>query len=213
MTGRTAPAETAVTTEEQLVELVGVPLQRVADRVRPVLADLDRAWIAASPFCLLATADAAGRCDVSPKGDPSGVAHVLDERTLVLPDRPGNRRVDGFRNVLANPHAGLLFVVPGRGDTLRVNGRARLVSDAPWFDDLVVQGHRPRLALVLDVEEVFHHCAKAFLRSHLWEPETWRPDALPSTAVLAKRFMLMQEPLEEIERYYGEAYAERLYRG
>lgn len=203
---------TEVTSLEELVAVVGVPLQRVAEKVRPALADLDRQWIEASPFCLLATADGHGRCDVSPKGDPSGVATVLDERTLVLPDRPGNRRVDGFRNVLENPRAGLLFLLPGRGDTLRVNGRARLVSDAPWFDDLVVRGHRPRLALVVDVEEVFHHCAKAFLRSRLWEPETWRPGALPSTAVLAKQFMRMAEPLEDIERYYGAAYAEGLYR-
>jgi len=208
----TPDGSTAVTTLEQLVELVGVPHQRVADKVRPALADLDRKWIAASPFCLVATSDARGRCDVSPKGDPSGVAHVLDDRTLVLPDRPGNRRVDGFRNVLENPHAGVLFLLPGRGDTLRVNGRAHLVSDAPWFDDLVVEGHPPRLALVLDVEEVFHHCAKAFLRSRLWEPETWRPDALPSTAVLAKRFLRLEEPVEQIEEYYGQAYAEGLYR-
>jgi uncharacterized protein len=185
---------------------------RDAHKVRPELADLDRAWIAASPLVLVATADAQGRCDVSPKGDPSGVARVLDERTLVVPDRPGNRRVDGFHNVLANPRAGLLFLLPGRGDTLRVNGRARLVSDAPWFDDLVVQGHRPRLALVVDVEEVFHHCAKAFLRSRLWEPATWRPDALPSAAVLAKRFLRLEEPLEDVERYYGRAYTEGLYR-
>lgn len=204
-------AERVVADVDELVALVGVPLQRVADKVRPVLADVDRDWIAASPLCLLATADGQGRCDVSPKGDPSGVAHVLDERTLVLPDRPGNRRVDGLRNVLENPRAGLLFLVPGRGDTLRVNGRARLVSDAPFFDDLVVRGHRPQLALVLDVEEVFHHCAKAFLRSRLWEPETWRPDALPSTAVLAKRFLRMDEPLEQIEQYYGAEYATRLY--
>jgi uncharacterized protein len=204
--------ETPVTTPEELVALVGVPHERVAHKVRPELADLDRAWIAASPLVLVATADAQGRCDVSPKGDPSGVARVLDERTLVVPDRPGNRRVDGFHNVLANPRAGLLFLLPGRGDTLRVNGRARLVSDAPWFDDLVVQGHRPRLALVVDVEEVFHHCAKAFLRSRLWEPATWRPDALPSAAVLAKRFLRLEEPLEDVERYYGRAYTEGLYR-
>lgn len=203
--------EQVVTCEEQLVALVGVPVQRVADKVRPTLGELDRQWIAASPLCLLATSSADGRCDVSPKGDPSGVGRVLDDGTLVLPDRPGNRRVDGFRNVLQNPHVGLLFLLPGRGDTLRVNGRARLLSDAPWFDDLVVQGHRPRLALAVDVEEVFHHCAKAFLRSRLWEPGTWRPDALPSTAELAQAFWRSDQPLEQIRQYYGEQYAQRLY--
>lgn len=206
-------SEREVRSVEELVEVVGVPLPRVAAKVRPALAELDRQWIAASPFCLLATADTEGRCDVSPKGDPDGVARVLADGTLVLPDRPGNRRVDGFRNVLANPRVGLLFLLPGRGDTLRVNGRARLLRDAPWFDDLVVRGHRPSLALAVEVEEVFHHCAKAFLRSRLWEPETWDPTALPSVAVLAKEFLRMDAPLAEIEEYYGEQYAAGLYRG
>lgn len=203
--------EQPVTTLEELVAVVGVPLRRVAEKVRPALADLDRQWIAASPLVLLATSDAAGRCDVSPKGDPSGVAHVLDDRTLVVPDRPGNRRVDGFRNVLENPHAGLLFLLPGRGDTLRVNGRARLVRDAPWFDDLVVRGHRPALALVVDVEEVFSHCAKAFLRSGLWDPATWHPDAVPSRAEIAQALERPDEPLEVLQAYYGEQYTRGLY--
>ena len=100
------------------------------------LTDVDRAWLAASPFCVLATADADGRCDVSPKGDPAGsLVHVVDELTIAIAERPGNRRADGYRNILANPHVGLDFVIPGRGDTLRVNGRARLVREAPFFDD------------------------------------------------------------------------------
>ena len=103
------------------------------------------------PFCLIATADADGACDVSPKGDPPGFALALDDGTLAIPERPGNRRVDGYQNVLANPRVGLLFVVPGRTDTLRVNGRALLVSDAPFFDRMVVEGHRPVLALVVHV--------------------------------------------------------------
>jgi PPOX class probable FMN-dependent enzyme len=200
-----------IRTPEELTALVGVPIQRVADKVRPSLNGYDRQWIGASPFCLLATADRLGRCDVSPKGDPAGFVHVLDDRTVVLPDRPGNRRVDGFRNVLENPHVGLLFLVPGRGDTLRVNGRARLVADAPWFDELVVKGHRPALALVVDVEEVFFHCAKAFLRSGLWEPETWRPDSLPTRAQMAKAVERPDEPLEVLEQYYGQQYAQHLY--
>jgi PPOX class probable FMN-dependent enzyme len=200
-----------VTTAEQLRGLVGEPVRRVADKVRDRLVDADRAFLAASPFWLVATAGPDGRCDVSPKGDPAGAVHVLDDRTLALPDRPGNRRVDGFLDVLANPHVGLLFVVPGRGDTLRVNGRAQLVQDAPFLDDLVVQGHRPRLALVVDVEEVFFHCAKAFLRARLWEPETWRPDAAPPRAAIARAVEQPDRPLAELEAYYGPAYAARLY--
>ncbi len=176
---------TGIGSAEELRELVGEPSPRVAAKVRRTLGEVDRAWLARSPFCLVATAGVDGRCDVSPKGDPPGFALVLDDTTLVLPERPGNRRVDGFLNVLANPHVGLLFMVPGRGDTLRVNGRARLVRDADFFDSLVVAGHRPLLALVVDVEEVFFHCSKAFLRSTLWDPGTWAPDAVPDRAEIA----------------------------
>jgi PPOX class probable FMN-dependent enzyme len=203
---------TVVTDPDRLRSLVGEPAPQAARKVRTRLEDVDREWIALSPFCLVATAAADGSCDVSPKGDPAGLALVLDDTTLALPERPGNRRVDGFLNVLANPHVGLLFLLPGRTDTLRVNGRAALVSDAPWFDRMVVKGHRPLLALVVQVEQVFYHCGKAFLRSQLWEPETWQPDAVPSRARIAKRFERSDQPLEEIERYYGAAYTERLYR-
>jgi PPOX class probable FMN-dependent enzyme len=115
---------TEVTSEIELDQIVGSPLQRVVDKVRPVLDELHEEWLSLSPFCLVATASADGSCDVSPKGDPPGFAKVLDASTLAIPDRPGNRRVDGFRNVLRNPHVGLFFMIPGRGDTLRVNGQA-----------------------------------------------------------------------------------------
>ncbi len=134
-------SERRISTVDELVDLVGVPLPHVASKARAALHDLDRQWLAASPFCLIGTADASGACDVSPKGDPPGqLVHVLDDTTIAIAERPGNRRVDGYRNVLANPHVGLLFLIPGRGDTLRINGRARLVSDAPFFDAMVVKG-------------------------------------------------------------------------
>ena len=202
----------AVTTEAELREILGSPAPAALAKERDHLVDLDRAWLAASPFCLVATADADGRCDVSPKGDPPGFAVVLDDTTIAIPERPGNRRVDGFRNVLANGHVGLVFFLPGRGDTLRINGRARLVRDAPFFDAMVVKGHRPVLAMVVEVEEVFHHCSKAFARSHLWEPETWEPDAVEPRAVIAKTLERPEQDLAEIERYYGPSYAEGLYR-
>jgi PPOX class probable FMN-dependent enzyme len=203
---------TEITTVDELTSLVGEPVQRARDKVRSALHDLDRQWLAASPFCLVATADAEGRCDVSPKGDPAGqLAHVLDDCTLAIAERPGNRRVDGFRNVLENPHVGLLFLIPGRDDTLRVNGRARLVSDAPFFDDLVVRRHRPVLALVVEIEEVFHHCAKAFLRSRLWDPDIW-DDPVPPRPVIARTLEVPEESLEALTAYYGPAYAEKLYR-
>jgi PPOX class probable FMN-dependent enzyme len=197
---------------EELREVIGTPLPRVAGKDRTVLHEYDRQWLAASPFCLLATSASDGTCDVSPKGDPPGFTLVLDDTTIAIPERPGNRRADGFRNVLDNPHVGLLFLIPGRADTLRINGRARLVRDAPFFDRMVVKGHRPVLALVVHVEQVFFHCGKAFLRSQLWDPGTWDPEALPSRACIAHDFERADQPLEEVERYYSEAYREGLYR-
>ena len=200
-----------VTTYEQLRDLHGEPLARVRDKARTRLEDVHRTWIARSPFCVVATSAADGTCDASPKGDPAGFVRVLDEQTIAVPERPGNKRVDGFANVLANPHVGLLFVVPGRGDTLRINGRARLLSDAPYFDDMVVRGHRPRLALEVAIEEVYFHCAKAFMRSKLWDPESWKPESVPSRPHIAKQLERPDEPIEELERYYGAAYAQHLY--
>jgi PPOX class probable FMN-dependent enzyme len=201
-----------ITTVDELEQLVGTPSAAAVAKQRDTLHALDRDWLAASPFCLLATSDAEGRCDVSPKGDPPGeLVHVLDDKTLAIAERPGNRRVDGFRNVLANPHVGLVFFLPGRGDTLRVNGRARLVRDAPFFDDLVVKGHRPLLALVVEVEEVFSHCSKAFLRSQLWDPGTWHPDAVARRPVIARTLERPEASLEELEAYYGPSYAAKLY--
>jgi hypothetical protein len=200
-----------ITSVAELTELVGQPNARAAEKARPALHPLDRDWLAASPLCLLATSAADGSCDVSPKGDPAGFVRVLDDRTIALPERPGNRRVDGYRNVLSNPHVGLIFLIPGRGDTLRVNGRARLVRDAPFFDDMVVKGHRPILALVVDIDEVFHHCSKAFLRSSLWRPDTWRPDQVAPRPVIARTLEPSEMTLEELSVYYGPAYAERLY--
>jgi PPOX class probable FMN-dependent enzyme len=205
---------TEITTSDELVGLLGEPVARVRNKVRPALVQLDRDWLAASPFCVMATAHADGGCDASPKGDPAGqLVHVIDDRTIALAERPGNRRADGYRNVLENPHVGLVFLIPGRGDTLRINGRARLVSEAPFFDEMVVKGHRPLLAVVVEIEEVFHHCQKAFLRSRLWGPETWDPSgAVPRRAVIAHELEVPDTSVEELDAYYGPAYAEGIYR-
>ncbi|MFY1668692.1 pyridoxamine 5'-phosphate oxidase family protein [Plantactinospora sp. WMMB334] len=199
--------------EAELRELLGEPIPRAVTKERVRLHEIDREWLAASPFCLVATADAAGNCDVSPKGDPPGFTLVLDDTTIALPERPGNRRADGFRNILANPHVGLIYLIPGRGETLRINGRARLVREAPFFDQMVVKGHRPVLALVVEIEQIFFHCAKAFMRSALWRPETWDPEVLPPQPQIVKRVQQTEETLEELERYYGADYARRLYQG
>ncbi|WP_446214445.1 pyridoxamine 5'-phosphate oxidase family protein [Micromonospora sp. IBSANI012] len=202
-----------ITSHEELRDLLGAAMPRAVAKERVVLHERDRQWLAASPFCLIATAGADGSCDVSPKGDPAGFVKVLDETTLAIPERPGNRRADGYRNILDNPHVGLIFLIPGRTDTLRINGRARLLRDAPYFDDMVVKGHRPILAIEVEVEQIFYHCSKAFLRSELWKPETWQPDVLPTRARLIKEVENTAESLADLERRYGPEYLNSLYAG
>lgn len=202
---------------EELRALLGTPVPRAVAKDRDHLTPEHVAWLRAAPFCVVGTAAADGTCDVSPKGDPAGsLTHVVDERTLALAERPGNRRADGFVNLLQNPHVGLLYLVPGRGDTLRVNGRARLLrtdtDDAPaWVGDLVVQGRRPLVVCEVSVEQVFFHCSKAFLRSELWDPSTWRPDEVPSRARIAHALERSDESLEDVEAYYGSGYPRDLY--
>lgn len=202
-----------ITSVEALEELIGTPTPTAANKERDRLHELDVQWLAASPFCVISTSDADGNCDASPKGDPAGqLAYVIDDRTIAIAERPGNRRADGYHNILTNPHVGLLFLIPGRGDTLRINGRARLVSDAPFFDQLVVKGHRPVLAIVVEIDTIFHHCAKAFMRSRLWRPETWQPDAVANRPRIAKALERQNEQLADIEHYYSEAeYSKKLY--
>ncbi|HXA94437.1 MAG TPA: pyridoxamine 5'-phosphate oxidase family protein [Candidatus Dormibacteraeota bacterium] len=172
-----------VTSQAELRAIFGAPGERALLKERPRLDVHSRAFIASAPFVLLATANAAGRCDVSPKGDAPGFVLVLDDTHLVIPDRLGNNRIDGLTNIIENPHVGMIFLIPGREDTLRVNGRARVIRDGEILARLEVQGKRPKVAIGVEVEECFLHCAKAFKRSGLWERERW-PDVagLPSMA-------------------------------
>ena len=205
-------SEETIRTAEELRELVGAPLPAVRDKVIDHLRDVHRQWLAHTAFVVVATSGADGRTDASPKGDPPGqLVHVLDDRTIALAERPGNRRADGYLNILDTPHAGLVCIIPGRGDTLRINGRARLVRDAPWFDEMVVKGHRPLLALVIDVEEVYFHCAKAFMRSRMWHPDEWDPTAVSSRAEISKLLERPDETIEALEEYYGSQYSTGLY--
>jgi uncharacterized protein len=172
---------------EELREIVPEPHPDMWDKDIGRIDESARAFVEASPFLLLATAAPDGSCDVTPRGDPPGSVLVLDEQTLVIADRRGNRRLDAMRNILGNPHVGLLFVIPGRSDTVRVNGTAQIASDADFFDRLVVRGTRPDLAIVVTVTELFLHCAKAFRRAGLWEPGSWPdPGAVPSQGTMAR---------------------------
>lgn len=192
-----------ITTVDDLREIVGQPNEAVAKKVMPRLSEAQMDWLSHSPLGFVATMDADGNVDVSPKGDPPGFVHIVDDSTIAIPERPGNKRVDGYLNVLQRPRVGTLFLIPGRGDTLRINGAARILADADYFDDMAIKGKRPILALEIDIEEVFFHCAKAFLRSDAWDPETWDPSAVPSVAELAKAIK-KDMSMEELEKYYGE---------
>jgi PPOX class probable FMN-dependent enzyme len=156
--------------EAALRELLGEPLAIVCAKVADRLNPLTRQFVERSPFLLLATADEHGRCDVSPRGDPAGFVRILDDATLLIPERPGNRMADSLRNIVRNPHVGLLFVIPGVGDTFRVNGRATLTTDAVLLAPCAVEGKTPRLGILVDVEAAYTHCSKAFLRSQFWDP-------------------------------------------
>src|SRR5437764_7369246 len=201
-----------VTSEKELRDLMGTPSERAIKKESPFIDERSREFIAHAPFLLLATSDATGRCDVSPKGDAPGFVQVLDDHHLVIPDRPGNKRLDGMRNILENPHVGLIFLVPERGETLRVNGRAAITRDPELLARMEVGGKRPLLAIGVEVEEVFLHCAKAFKRSGLWEPGRW-PDlaALPSSARMFRDHMGADMSVEEMARRIDEGYRTRVY--
>ena len=150
---------------------------------RPGLDKYSRQFIAMSPFVVVSTADADGKADLSPRGDPPGFVHIVDDRTILIPDRPGNNRLDTMANIVANPNVGCLFFIPGFEDTLRLNGKARITDDAELLKHCVVSGKQPKVGILIAVEEVFMHCAKALKRSKLWADD-YRQDRsqMPSIA-------------------------------
>jgi PPOX class probable FMN-dependent enzyme len=162
--------ERTIEDEASLRALIGEPTAIVCAKVSDRLNALTRKFIEASPFVCLATAAKDGTCDVSPRGDPPGFVRILDDHTLLVPERPGNRIADTLRNILSNGRIGVLFFIPGVGDTFRVNGRATLTTDEALLEPSSVEGKLPRLGILVDVEEAYTQCSKAFLRSHLWDP-------------------------------------------
>ena len=202
-----------VADEAELREVIPAP----SGESPPLLKQIDhldghcRDFIARSPLFMLATADAQGNCDVSPRGGPAGFAQALDHRRLLVPDYPGNRRLDSQHNLLENPRASLLFVIPGLGETLRVEGRACITRDEALLGTLSVNGRVPALGLGVEVEAAFIHCAKAFIRSGAWKPETW-PAELPSASkILRDHISLPEVTLEYVEEHLGRDYEKKLY--
>lgn len=196
-----------IRTEAQLRALIGEPAPLTCAKVSDRLNAMTRLYIERSPFVCIATSDASGHCDLSPRGDPVGFVRILDERTLLIPERPGNRLADSLRNMLANPHVGLLFVVPGVSDTFRVNGRATLTVDPALLAPCAVEGKVPVLGVLVDIDEAYTQCSKAFLRSHLWDSQRHvDPSSMPTggqvhRAIQGETFDAEQYDKEREERY------------
>ncbi|RAP73603.1 pyridoxamine 5'-phosphate oxidase family protein [Paenibacillus montanisoli] len=202
-----------IDTEEELRQLIGYPSELAS---RKTIHSIDRHcadFISRSPFLVISSSDRLGRCDASPRGDQPGFVLIQDEHRLIIPERPGNKRIDTLRNILMNPYVGLLFLIPGLGETLRINGRASLMKQAELLEQLAVNGRKPLLAISVEVEECFIHCAKAFIRSGLWEPGSWSDKAaLPSASrIIADHADLPGTDAEAIARRLEEGYSQRLY--
>lgn len=163
-----------IETVEQLEGFAGTAPEKVVVKEIQSLDDLCRDFISRSPFCLIATSDPDGVIDISPKGDPAGFVTVLSDTMLAIPDRPGNRRLDSYHNLIRDPRLGLIFFIPGKGETLRVSGEARIVRDPALLKRLGVDGKLPKMALVVHMTRAFMHCPKAMIRSRMWQAETWR---------------------------------------
>jgi PPOX class probable FMN-dependent enzyme len=200
-----------ITNEAQLRELIGSPAAQACVKISDRLNALTRQFIERSPFVCVATSDASANCDLSPRGDPAGFVRILDERTLLIPERPGNRLADTLRNILANPHIGLLFIVPGVTDTFRVNGRATLTTDAALLAPCVVEGKLPALGILVDIDEAYTQCSKALLRSKLWDPQHFtEPATMPSNGQILRAIQGEQFDAEAYDADRAERYRQRV---
>jgi PPOX class probable FMN-dependent enzyme len=191
-------------------ELYRTPSEIVRRKKIGVLDDGCRAVIAATPLVLVATSAADGSCEVSPRGGPAGFVQVLDEHRLAIPDLRGNNLIDTLTNVVANPHVGLLFVLPGRDETLRVNGRAWITTDDAVLDGFTAELKRPNAAIGVEVADAFVHCAKSFRRGQVWEPASWAPDAAPSAAELLTCHIQLEATPEQLAADLEQGYAHDL---
>jgi uncharacterized protein len=193
---------TVITDEVALRDVIGQPLPVTTTKISGGLNELTRRFVELSPFVCLSTAGADGSCDVTPRGDPPGFVRILDERTLLMPERPGNRLADALRNILENPHVGLLFFVPGVTDTFRVNGRAKIVTDEEFLKPSAIEGKAPKLGLLIEIDEAYTQCSKALLRSQLWDASRHlERSALPSNGeIMASLNAAVEAETYEAER-------------
>ena len=205
-------AKKPVESVEKLKSILGPDFPSQLVKVIDHIDDHCKAWIERSPFVTIASCNSKGQMDVSPKGDPAGFVKVLDEKTLAVPDRIGNHRGDTFMNVLENPRIALMFVVPVRKEVVRVCGSAQVVMDEELLSMMVVNGHRPDLALLVRVEEAFFHCGKSMIRSRMWQPDMWPSiDGLPTYAQALKAHGDLPDPIDDLEDRMAYNETDRLY--
>ncbi|WP_226674944.1 pyridoxamine 5'-phosphate oxidase family protein [Mesobacillus jeotgali] len=205
-----------ISTQEEFEEFrssIGNPSPRAANKVISFIDEHCRNFILKSPFLSLATSHINGQCDVSPRGDAPGFVTVLDEKHLFIPERPGNRRIDSVHNMITNPNIGLLFLIPGLGETLRINGKAYISRDPELLEKSAVNGKAPLFGILVEVEECYAHCAKAFIRSGLWNPDSWLDkEVLPSVpSMLVAHAKIPNVSAEQVARELKEGYTNRLY--
>ncbi len=205
-----------ISTQEEFEEFrssIGNPSARAANKVISFIDDHCKNFISKSPFLSMSTSHADGQCDVSPRGDSRGFVTVLDDQHLFIPERPGNRRMDSVHNIIANPHIGLLFLIPGLGETLRINGKAYICRDFDLLEKTAVNGKTPLFGILVEVEECYAHCAKAFIRSNLWQSDSWlQTEALPSVpSMLVAHAKLPNTTPEQVAKELKEGYTNRLY--
>jgi len=192
--------ENIITTEEELREILGHPSEIVTRKTINYIDGNCRSFIENSPFLTIATSDLNGNFDVSPKGDPSGFVKILNDKTLAIPDRPGNHKADTFTNILQNPNVGLIFLIPGVKETLRVNGTAKIVTDKSVLELLVCDGKVPSLAIIVEVKEAFMHCAKCMIRSKLWlKTDDTQTHTIPSLAKVLVEHGRLDISVEELD--------------
>jgi uncharacterized protein len=202
-----------IKSEEELRAILGYPSELVKNKAIDALDEHCRQFISKSPLLIMATSDAEGLCDVSPRGDLPGFVLVLDDKHLVIPERPGNRRMDSLRNILSNPNAGLIFLIPGLEETLRVNGQAYIVRDEDLLVRMESHGRTPLVGIVIEVEECYMHCAKSLKRSSLWNPDSWIAKAeLPNVAqMISDHAKLPGMNAEKVKASLQDSYTNRMY--
>jgi uncharacterized protein len=201
-----------ITTREQLREITGEPFDVVVNKSIDHIDEICRRFIAAAPFLMISTRGADGLHDISPKGDPAGFVQVLDDHTLAIPDRLGNKRHDTFENLLVNPEIGLFFLIPGNADTLRVSGTAKIVRDKALQARFAIRGKEPEFVIVVTVEEAMTHCPKCVRRSHLWDPDQW-PDRsdVPTLAEAMVVHAALSETVDELQDMIDDDGVKRMY--